>query len=409
MKKQKIAVVMDSYFPNSRATTYIMQNILENLPDHFEIFVFVLSILHKEPDDLPKEHNGIRIVYVDPYVNKKTLRGFWLKLKSKIIIPMYKAKYNVSYYYDTLYLRAKQLEKLFRKMNITEIVSVSSPTDVHICTEMVLSRHKDYKWYAFSYDPHSHNNDYPEAFRKKLEYEELKLYKKAKSVFMLKQSETDYKTSPLYDKITFFDIPIIEKNTLANKSNRETNRIKIMYVGNLYYSIRNPEYMFDLFGKTDLPDYTLYVIGTFSGWSESDLDAFKKKLNETFGDKLIIIDRLNRHEIKDYLSDADFFVNLGNLTENQCPSKVIDYISTGKPIIHFKKIDNCSSMSYLSKYPNVCVIDERDPKETSILKLEQFITSNYGKTVSSELLKDLYKENDIKYISNLLASQIEAK
>lgn len=408
MKKQRIAVVMDSYFPNSRATTYIMQNILENLRDRFEIFVFVLSILHKKPADLTEEHNGIHIIYVDPYVNKKTPRGFWLKLKSKVITPIYKAKYKVPYYYDTLYLRAKQLERLFEKMNITEIISVASPTDVHICTEMVLNRHKDYRWYAFSYDPHSHNSDYSAEFQKRLEYEELKLYKRAKSVFMLRQSETDYKTSPLYNKITFFDIPIIEKNISANKSGTDANRIKIMYVGNLYYSIRNPEYMFDLFGKTDLPDYTLYVIGTFSGWCESDLDTFKKKLNATFGDKLIIIDRLNRDEINDYLSDADFFVNLGNLTENQCPSKVIDYISTGKPIIHFQKIKNCSSLLYLRKYPNACILSESEPLETNVLKLKQFITSNYGKTVSSELLKDLYKENDIKYISNLLALKIES-
>ena len=66
-------------------------------------------------------------------------------------------------------------------------------------------------------------------------------------------------------------------------------------------------------------------------------------------------------------------------------------------------------MPYLSKYPNACIIDERDPLESNLLKLKQFILNNRGKTVDKNVLKELYKENDIKYISNLLASQIEAQ
>lgn len=410
MDKNNIVVVMDTYYPDSRATTYIMQQILEQISNSYNIHVITLNLLKRaDENSLPTKHNGINIYYAELPTLKPSLKHFFAKTISKLIIPFFRIKYKIDYQYDELYVLSKQVRQLINATKATVLISVSSPTDVHICAEMAIIRRKKYKWFAFSFDPHSHNNEYSNKFQRKLEHEELRLYKRTDAIFMLRQSEKDYKESPLYQKIIFFDIPIIEKSISTVKKKQDAGRIKIMYIGNLFYSIRNPEYMFDLFSRIDSFDYTLYVIGTFSGWNNNDLEAFKKKLSGVFGDKLVIIDRLSRDEIKNYLSNADFFVNLGNLTENQCPSKVIDYISTGKPIIHFQKIQNCASLLYLEKYPNVCIIDERDSLESNFLKFKQFIVSNSGKTVDESILKELYRENDIKYISNLLTSQIKFK
>lgn len=403
-----MVVVMDSYYPTSRATTYIMEQILDRFSKHFEIYVFVLDLLKIDDNGKkPDEHNGIHIRYADSDVYYKSPRSLPVKLKSKLLMAFYRAKYGVKYQYDLLYLYAKQIKKLAKEINATKIISVASPTDIHICTDMSLTGMHSIEWFAFSFDPHAYNANYSEDFRKKLKREEIKLYKKAERIFMLRQSESDYRESCLSDRIIFFDIPMFKDHYPTDKTRikkpEENNAVKIVYVGTLYRSIRNPDYMFNLFSKLSDLNFVLYIIGWFSGWGEK-LNSYEQELSDTFGNKICIIDRVSRDEVKDYLYDADFLINLGNTTENQCPSKVMDYILTGKPIIHFRKTENCSSMLYFEKYNNLCVIDEKDGESHNLMKIRHFLSANRGTAIDREEILDLYAQNDIEYISSKLLS-----
>lgn len=413
MDNKSIVVVTNTYYPDSRATTYIAQQLLEHISKSYNIHVFCLNLFNKTFDEpFPCEHNGIHIYYAKSPIETKLFKGIFLRIKSKIAINYYHLKYKTKYQYDKLYIYSKQIEKLIKDVNAQTIISVSTPTDIHICTEMAIKNPKELDWIAISFDPHAYNSDYSKVLQEKFKKEEIILYEKAKRIFMLSQSKQDYSHSPLNDKIVFFEIPM-EKfdvaSTLKSPQNNDLNKsLKMMYIGNLYNKIRNPEYMFRLFKKISDLDFTLYIIGSFIGWG-NELQKYQKGLFQEFSGKIEIVDRLSRQQSKEYMSNADFLVNIGNTTKNQCPSKVVEYISTGKPIIHFKKTDDCSSMQYLDKYPNVCVIDENISLDANALKLKTFISKNYGNVVSKDILGDLYKENDINYISEILISNIEAE
>ena len=45
-------------------------------------------------------------------------------------------------------------------------------------------------------------------------------------------------------------------------------------------------------------------------------------------------------------------VNMGNTVNNQMPSKVVEYISTGKPILNLSVNEKCSTLGLMKRYVN---------------------------------------------------------
>ena len=103
LNKKNIVVVMDTYFPDSRATTHIMQRILEQLSGLYEIYVFTLNLFNHTFEELPSQHNGIHISYAD-----LPTKNLFLKIMSKFAVLAYKVKYKTTYQYAKLYIFSKR-------------------------------------------------------------------------------------------------------------------------------------------------------------------------------------------------------------------------------------------------------------------------------------------------------------
>ena len=59
------------------------------------------------------------------------------------------------------------------------------------------------------------------------------------------------------------------------------------------------------------------------------------------------------------MSEADCLVNIGNDTEYQLPSKVVEYASTGKPVLCLAKKEKDSSIAFFQQYPRaLCLIEQ---------------------------------------------------
>lgn len=69
--------------------------------------------------------------------------------------------------------------------------------------------------------------------------------------------------------------------------------------------------------------------------SHQFLDAYKDKL----GDCLIIHDRIPRDQLLPIMAKADFLINIGNGTNVQTPSKLIDYTLAKRPILTIETND----------------------------------------------------------------------
>jgi hypothetical protein len=151
--------------------------------------------------------------------------------------------------------------------------------------------------------------------------------------------------------------------------------IKCVFAGYIHKKIRDPEYTFNLFSKLVLPRIRLYILGS----GEEDLVG---RYNTAYPERFIQVGMVPLQQSLDYIRDADILVNIGNNAINFVPSKIFDYISTGKPIINFYKNGNCPTLKYCNRYENALLIYEGDDVEHQIGRVEAFILKKLGREIS---------------------------
>ena len=59
------------------------------------------------------------------------------------------------------------------------------------------------------------------------------------------------------------------------------------------------------------------------------------------------------------LHEASVLINIGNKSSYQLPSKVVEYVSSGKPILNISQVERDSSMAFLQSYPAVLNLRDR--------------------------------------------------
>ena len=65
-------------------------------------------------------------------------------------------------------------------------------------------------------------------------------------------------------------------------------------------------------------------------------------------------------------------LSIGNLNTTQIPSKVIEYISTGKPVIHFSEIENDPVKNIAKNFNNLFILSEETSKKDFFNQLNEY-------------------------------------
>lgn len=105
------------------------------------------------------------------------------------------------------------------------------------------------------------------------------------------------------------------------------------YAGIFYKDKRNPKAFLDFLCNVEEDFvFTIYTVKHGEIYNEI-LKMYQTKLNS----KLIIKDMMPRLECIKTLSRNDFLINIDNLSNNQIPSKLIDYSLTERPILSFRQ------------------------------------------------------------------------
>ena len=93
------------------------------------------------------------------------------------------------------------------------------------------------------------------------------------------------------------------------------------------------------------------------------------------------------------VNSAHCLLSIGNKNPNQIPSKVIEYLATGKPIIHFTEIDDDPVIKLSVEFDNLITINKNDEKENLNLIIE-------------EMINKIEKYDIDKFINNYTAESI---
>jgi len=73
------------------------------------------------------------------------------------------------------------------------------------------------------------------------------------------------------------------------------------------------------------------------------------------------MDIVPRQEALNKMADSiHCLLSIGNLNPNQLPSKIIEYLSTGKPVIHFAELENDPVYDLESSFNNLLIITNKD-------------------------------------------------
>ena len=99
------------------------------------------------------------------------------------------------------------------------------------------------------------------------------------------------------------------------------------------------------------------------------------------------------------MQSSDILINIGNNVINQVPSKLFDYISTGKPIINFCKSKNCPTIPYINMYRlGLNIIEGEDAIDRQALIVSQFIKEHNKERMNFDEIKTTFLKNTPEYV-----------
>lgn len=388
----KILIVTTNHFPYDGTCSNILNNLLfiGDLSGRVEKIDILCSKKSIDENDY-ENYNGVNIHRILSWtlLNRNEFLYAIKKYKYKIIpafinrIRLYLTKRLIlsSFIdYPTYKAFLNKLKKM-RKNKYDIIISISGRYD---CTKAVYKyvKNKNIKFIFYQVDPCSTNKIYnikSQVKRKKLE--DL-IYKRADHVITTPIIFNEYKNSSFLQylkKVTKLEFPVVIPCSNTKENN---NIINCMFLGTIYGGARNPEYTLRLFNYIVEDKVQLHLVGV----EEADLPIKYRNKN------IICYGRKDIKTCKELMKKADFLVNIGNIVLNQVPSKIFDYISTGKPIINICESEHCPSIYYMNRYKSsINIIKGKESQKVQSNMLKQFIQKKHH-ILTNEEIKSIFYE-----------------
>lgn len=278
------------------------------------------------------------------------------------------------------------------------IISVSLPFSSHIAAYLI-NKKRGKEWIMDIGDPFSlkinayENNKY---LYKSLNYfVENKFYKLAsKIIFTHKQAlevhknffKINSKKLLVGNPISSFDNNLYK---IAKDYDYSVRPIEIGYFGILTKGVRSPINVLEVL-DTEKININWYTNPDSKKMIE---DTVVKKENHSFFD---IVPREKALDIM--VGNLHCLLSIGNLNPTQLPSKVIEYLSTGKPVVHFAEIEDDPVYDLKDFFKNLLIITKKDNLlniENSLDKLfssvgefdENYFKNNYSSKAVIKLLE----------------------
>ena len=286
-----------------------------------------------------------------------------------------------------------------KKINIDYdlIVSVSLPFSSHIAAYILNKKNKK-KWIMDIGDPYTLKKDAPEnntiLYGYLNKHYENKFYSLASKIIFTHEdamsAHIDY--FDIDKEKTFIGNPISNfKEELFSRSleyNYNSLPIKFGYFGIFTKGVRSPKNFIRYFKDTEDIQLHWYV----NDDSKNEIIIHNEELDSFFHPLV------SRDEALKLMSDSfHCLISIGNLNTTQLPSKVIEYISTGKPVIHFCEVENDPVKNISKDFNNLFIVSETTNREDLFNQLNSFYDN------VSTFNKDLFiKKYTAHSIINLL-------
>jgi hypothetical protein len=170
------------------------------------------------------------------------------------------------------------------------------------------------------------------------------------------------------------------------------------FFGSMYREIRDPRPAIALFSEVAKdPEITVTFAGHLEDLPEEEL--FTKESTIRY------LGVLKGEDLAKNYAETDVLINIGNSVDNQMPSKIFEYISTGKPIINIYKSPECPTLKYLTRYPLALNLSETD-LQNKAAEVQTFIKTNKTNRVPAEEIQKTFEANTFESFAAAIAKWI---
>jgi hypothetical protein len=210
-------------------------------------------------------------------------------------------------------------------------------------------------------------------------------------IFLKKMMEVEH---PLIEKFDFVE------NTKINR--HQSNKCELIYGGGLRRKHIDPTYFIGLLDKIHVPRMRLFFDIYTNPNAVEQFENIEKKHKSI----VAFHNWVPRNELLVKLQSADILVSIAASDGHQISSKIFEYMSMCKPILHIYKAPNDSNLVYLKKYPLALCLSEKNIADENITELTKWLQNVSTIRVTPEFIEEAFGDCTAEYIANLFVERM---
>lgn len=402
-KKIKITFLVDNYFPKFSPVAKCAYNIADELSNDYEVSVITLD--GRKMGLEIEDHRNQRIV-------RSTTSGLMYRSiietkilderRYRIILFLIRLKGYLMATFSRVNIDKKKVESYYTVLESIKpevLIPICLPFESVIASITYKKQYKNVVLIPFLFDRFTYNKSLQRNMlnltikkRKHIKLEkEMEYY--SNHIFAMHQLRENFEKVLLgkNDNITYIEHPLLKELNIPERTINDEN-IRLIYGGALYKNYRTPEYLLKVFS---------YIKGEFllkffsSGNCEDLIAEYAQKDIRISRNGYVEVDVLEQE-----YSNADILISIGNFKSQNLASKIFEYMSLGKPIIHFYVNDKDPVLNLLNKYPLALLIDQKVQNvQSDAEKIKKFCIDSRNSQVGFDIVKDNFLDATPEFIS----------
>lgn len=193
--------------------------------------------------------------------------------------------------------------------------------------------------------------------------------------------------------------PIITPNSPKSEE-RQKDKIRLLYCGWLYSDIRSPQYFLDIVSRLD-ERFKVIFMGR-------ECEILRERFPIETKASIVTLPQQPYEMALQAMADADILINIGNSVPVHMPSKTLEYINTGKPMVNFYKLPDCPTLYYTKRYPLCLNLYEGEKNvEQAAKAFTDFCLTQKGKKLDHKWIEQEYADCTPQFIAQIILDFLE--
>lgn len=389
----RLLIVTYSYFPDLTPRAFRWKAVAEQLQMHgHEVHVLCAGpgpdgvmdgvAVHRVPDRLLRgvtrpTPSGAGL----PRVGGSAVIGYFKKTLRQVARSLWRFLYWPDFACGWIFPAVKALRELRGKEQFDWIISSSHPFSGHLVALLGRDAEAKTRWLVDISDPYCLMHQ-PSPYNRLLygwlsKWVEERVIATADVLSMTTDSTAEiYEAAfPGCQRKTKVIGPLMSLPVTAPRAREPDGVLRLVYVGTLYRQLRSPTFLLACATalKQAYPDMPLEV--HFYG-ALNDCGDQLAAYTDIAAPFVFAHGMVDRVAVQQAMVDADVLVNIGNDSEAQLASKVVEYMAVGRPILNIISIEKDTSVAALADYPSVLTIRRTggNPPAEIVDRLHRFLT-----------------------------------